>query len=179
MSPIYFPYQPFFVASSEFDPTESKILNFKSLQDGWHYQEGVAFSDAAIQDALLVHRQIFFKGFTRTDAFPGPNGEIQVTMYFEAHYFQFERESSSLWNITHEVDDKEVEFLEEKNISLVVDYINALNAKLCDTFDVYLNLIGTGRGRGSTTWRSNERKGAYLSWVRTVCSPLDPQFVST
>ena len=121
------PYQPYIVASSEFDPTESKLMSFALLQNGWHYGSGMAFTEEAIRDSMRIHRQIFFKGFTSTDAFPGPNGEIQVTMYYENHYFQFEREASGYWNITHEKNNEEKQFLSDQEFGQVIDFINDLN----------------------------------------------------
>ena len=167
------------VFSSYFDSTESKLLGFAGLKDGWHYRDGKAFTEGAINDCIILHRQIFFKGFTRTNAFPGPNGEIQVTVYYDQHYFQFERESSGLWNITHEVNDEEVEFAERKEFSQVVNYVNGLNAKLCDTSDVYSRLIGTPIEGGSTTWLLNAQKAVFPSLGRIACLQRDQQYAST
>ena len=169
MNIISSPYEKFFVASSAFDPTESKILSFASLGNGWHYGTGIAFSEAAIDDALLIHRQVFFKGYTRTNAFPGQNGEIQVTMYHKDHFFGFEREASGLWNITHEINDHEVEFLERETCDRVIGYINALRSKICDTSDVYSKAIGTLTGGGSFRMPLGETRTASLSLRRTAC----------
>jgi hypothetical protein len=169
MNPINSPFQPFMVYSSEFDPTESKILSFGSFKLGWHYQKGIAFSGEAIRDALIVHRQIFFKGFTRTNAFPGPTGEILVTMYHENHYFGFEREASGLWNITHERNGKETEPFEQKTFDEVISYVNALNTKICDTFDVYSRVIGTLIEKSSLITPSNATKMASPLLTRTAC----------
>lgn len=173
------PFQTLIVYHSDFDPTESKIRSFSSYQNGWHYHEGIAFSKASVDDALILHRQIFFKGFTRTNAFPGPNGEIQITMYHKNHYFAFEREASGLWNITHEVDGEEVESLQQKNFDEVVSYVNALDSKICDIFDVFSKIIGTSTTKGSRSMPFGDTAMGFLSSTRTACLTAAQQSVLT
>lgn len=173
------PFKPFFVASSEFDPTESKLLRFGLLRDGWCYGAGMAFHPQAIHDALIIHRQIFFKGYTSTDAFPGPSGEIQVTTYVGDHYFQFERESSGLWNIAHEIKNEEQEFLPRQHLSQVCNYINSLDAKLCATSAVFTEGIGMPGESNSITWHSNLWTGEFPSWTPHACQPPGPAFANT
>jgi hypothetical protein len=170
MNSISSPFKPIFVYHSDFDPTESKIRSFASYQNGWHYAQGITFSETAINDALVVHRQIFFKGFTRTNAFPGPTGQLQITMYHRNHYFGFEREASGLWNITHEINGQDVEILEQESFDEVLNYVNALDAKICDIFDVYSKNIGTSITIGSLIMPLYATKGQSRSLAKIACS---------
>src|SRR2546425_6692048 len=69
--------------------TEAKIWNFRDLADGWHCGEGVQFKDRDIFDAIDLHSEMLNYGFFETDAFPGFNGEIQITLYSGKDYFEF------------------------------------------------------------------------------------------
>ncbi|HZM03394.1 MAG TPA: hypothetical protein VFC44_10235 [Candidatus Saccharimonadales bacterium] len=159
------PYVPVLAYRTEFDPTESKILSFGEFQSGWHYGEGIAFTKRAIEDAILLHRQIYFKGFQKTDAFPGQNGEIQITVYNENHYFQFERQKEGSWEVTHEDNNQEVEFLPLQSFDQALNYVNGLNSKVCDTYVLYTKVIGTPIGGSLTTWPSGFRTAAYQSSI--------------
>jgi hypothetical protein len=170
MNNLNAPFHALIAYISDFDPTEAKLLNFRILLPGWHYGDGVAFSESAINDAVILHRQIYFKGFQRTDAFAGACGEIQVAVYHGDHYFQFERESSGQWNITHENQDVEVEFLSGQTFDQAVNYINGLNSKVCDSSIVYTRTIGTPPENSLVTWLSKNPRRAevFPSLIGTV-----------
>lgn len=115
-----------------FDNTGQKIRDFQKFETGWHYKEGLPFSQNAISEALDLHFQILTAGFNETDAFPGLSGEIQVTAYWEDDYFEFTREANGLWTFVHEhVDDR---LCKEKGLSLggVIDIAVNLSQKICN-----------------------------------------------
>ncbi len=85
-------------------PTERKIRGFKKLENGWHYGEGVAFEQSILDNAIALHQEVIHWAFFETDAFPGLNGEVVFTIYFDKHYLEF----------TLEPDDS-VTFYQEKN----------------------------------------------------------------
>lgn len=71
---------------------EDKILSFKSLKKGWHFGEGVEFNESIIQKAILLNTEAKKAGY-RTNAFPGINGEVQVTCSFYELSLEFTIES--------------------------------------------------------------------------------------
>jgi len=73
---------------SEF-PTKSKIQSFKELKNGWHYGEGVSFGQSILDKAITLHQEAIRLALFETDAFPGLNGEVMFTIYFENHYLEF------------------------------------------------------------------------------------------
>jgi hypothetical protein len=150
-------------------PTEEKIYNFSLLKKGWNYGEGEKISNAALKDALLIHRQIIYRGHSQTDAFPGLDGEIQLTVYEGKNYFSFERESTGKWSISHEVDHNEVELLSGLNLEKVTDYLSSISSKLCTLSDYYQgNTIGTRYVIASTTWRSSRDLTEFPSLTEIV-----------
>lgn len=79
-------------------PTESKIRSFAKLKSGWHYGEGKPPSSAAVEDAVELLRLVTeINPSLATDAFPGIDGEIQLTVYCGIHCLEFTRECSGAW----------------------------------------------------------------------------------
>jgi hypothetical protein len=90
--------------------TETKILSFKQLEDGWHYGEGEAFNGAIIEQAVKLHRIAIQQAFFITDAFPGLSGQIVVTIYINHHYLEFEIAADRTVALLQEVDGQEVAY---------------------------------------------------------------------
>ena len=150
---IKYPFFSSIVFRTFSHPTEEKIFNFCLLEKGWNYGEGEKIPLLAIKSALNLHREIVYRGYSRTDAFPGLDGEIQITVYEGAHYFAFEREKSGKWSATHEKGEKS-ETLSGLNFEKIKEYLNSINSMLCNASDYYQGeTIGTTRAEGSMTWR--------------------------
>jgi hypothetical protein len=64
--------------------TAEKISQFANLPFGWHYGFGLPPDTETIHRALLVEAALREASFQETNAFPGLDGEIQVTGYHEA-----------------------------------------------------------------------------------------------
>lgn len=164
---IVYPYlaKVFFRTFSH--PTEEKIFNFSLLENGWNYGEGEKFPMASIEQAMDLHREIIFRGHSKTDAFPGLDGEIQITIYDGEHYFAFEREKSGQWSVTHEIDGEIEETSNGFNFGEVKQYLNSI--ELCNVSDYYrVEIIGTRHVNDLTTWRSNQGLTEYPSSMEPV-----------
>ena len=61
--------------------TLAKIDSFASLPVGWDYGDGVPASVNTVSLARNIFYELTQLGFTRTEAFPGTDGGIQVTAY--------------------------------------------------------------------------------------------------
>lgn len=95
------------VAPSTLTRTERKLRSFASLPNGWHYGKGRAISGDAIACAEKVYRALVIIGLSRTDAFPGADGEVQIAAYHGEHTVTVEVGSDLTLSLVHEVDDKE------------------------------------------------------------------------
>src|SRR5580700_10082908 len=95
--------------------TDTKLLDFADIENGWHFGEGVTISQKAIRDASRLHDTLLEFGFYETDAFPGLAGEVRVTAYCEAHYFEFTRERDGTWKYIEETNGVEIEELERES----------------------------------------------------------------
>ncbi len=59
----------------------AKIESFSNLKPGWDYGDGVPFATKTISIARDISQRSLQLGFTRSDAFPGTDGTIQITIY--------------------------------------------------------------------------------------------------
>jgi hypothetical protein len=69
--------------------TTAKILSFGELPVGWHFGGGVPPAKETIAAALHLNREAEASGFDKTNAFPGIEGEIQVTAHLGALCLEF------------------------------------------------------------------------------------------
>ena len=91
---IYEASSTFFWWDTSSHITEKKIQSFKELESGWHYGEGVSIKQSVLDNAILLNQEAINQAFYETDAFPGLNGEVMVTIYSGEHYLEFTLEAS-------------------------------------------------------------------------------------
>ncbi len=96
--------------------TTNKIEEFRNLVEGWHFGEGFAPNDDTIKVAIFLNGVILNEGFTETDAFPGINGEIQITGYNDSLYVELTAEPNRLIIFVLEYEDETVVY--EESLSL-------------------------------------------------------------
>lgn len=75
--------------------TRSKIRNFAKLPIGWHYGEGGPIHGSVLDLGLAVEALLHLHGYPKTGAFPGIDGEIQVTGYRDGKCVCFEISETS------------------------------------------------------------------------------------
>ena len=90
--------------------TTAKILGFAELPVGWHYGGGVPPAETTITAALKLNREAEASGFDKTNAFPGIEGEIQVTAYLGALCLEFTIERDGGITFVKEQDDQELAY---------------------------------------------------------------------
>lgn len=79
-----------------------KIKSFRHLPKGWYYGEGVAASQDTVDTAAELHANAMILGLLKTDAFPGINGEIRITVYHGTIYLEFTIETDGLITFVRE-----------------------------------------------------------------------------
>lgn len=83
--------------------TEMKVKSFENLAVGWHYGEGGPIEPEIIARALDIYEMFLLHGLTRTDAFAGVNGEVQITAYRADHFVSVTVERSQSFTLVHEL----------------------------------------------------------------------------
>jgi hypothetical protein len=86
-------------------PTLTKINSFASLPVGWDYGQGAPASVNTVSRARDLYYELTQLGFTRTEAFPGTDGGIQLTAYERdlQHIVVIVRPSGEI-SLTHKVN---------------------------------------------------------------------------
>ncbi len=75
--------------------TEKKLNEFLSLPVGWHYGQGGPISHRLVDLAKQIVYRAFLLGFSSTDAFPGVDGGILITVYERDHTLEIRLYKSS------------------------------------------------------------------------------------
>jgi len=136
-------------------PTELKIIQFRELEDRWHYGQGVRFTDEVINTSLRLHRSLVMAGYSDTDAFPGVNGEVQVSVYDLPRSCEITIKKDGQWLIVFEDDGKEGWESSGPDapgsIPIIIGMINAT----WSTFISYLESTGTESLRDSPVLHLN------------------------
>ena len=105
--------------------TTSKIEAFGSLKDGWKFGGGRSFSEEVIDSAKWLNSEAILSGFGKTDAFPGKEGNIAVTIYRGQSVLTFDIKTSDdvdfVWEEKDEVFQEETGINIEKSISKIQD----------------------------------------------------------
>ncbi|MBM3301840.1 MAG: hypothetical protein FJY85_18050 [Deltaproteobacteria bacterium] len=165
-------------------PTERKIKSFRGLKHGWHYGEGEPIEEEILGDAISLFREATRLAFFETDAFPGLNGEIRVTIYLHDHYLEFTVEPDRSVTFHREMAHQEV--CHEEHLSL-----NAAKARIADfradrawntsdssTSDIMTTIVADSRPSSSRTPAGQEEDPAFLSLVYSASSMLEGLYAS-
>jgi len=90
-------------------PTETRIRSFSALGAGWHYGEGSGFALDVQNAALSMNALAVELGLIETDAFPGIDGGILLTICHGDHYIEFRVETDCRVSFCRELNDQEIE----------------------------------------------------------------------
>jgi len=99
-----------FYASPRLTKTRAsqKLETFSTLPPGWHYGRGGPIAEAVIAQAERVARQLVMGGISRTDAFPGVDGDVRVTGYLGDHFIAVDVSAAAdRFDVTHEINGAE------------------------------------------------------------------------
>ena len=88
--------------------TAQKIREFGELSSGWHYGEGGPIDEKVIRSAVEINDEALNESLWLTDAFPGVNGEIVVTVYWEKECLEFTIETDGTVSFVLERDRVDV-----------------------------------------------------------------------
>ncbi len=107
----------------------SKLKEFLSYKDGWHYGEGVRFSRRAVHDVFNLCRYSNSIGLLEADVFPGLSGDLQLVIYTEESEYVATRKPDGRWEFSIESGDNEVELSENASFEAVCACIRELTLK--------------------------------------------------
>ena len=97
--------------------TREKILSFKNLEEGWCFTEGGPLQGNVIDRALSLLEAVD-EAF-KTDAFPGLNGEIELSIVKGIRSLDVIIESDERCTAICEIYDKELFYKENLSVDQV------------------------------------------------------------
>ena len=106
----------FFIENPDLYSTENKIKGFRELPRAWNFGKGHSPEDWTVETAIVLNSKARTLGFMETDAFPGTDGEIMVTIYFHNHYLEFTIEPTRKITFYRERNKIEISYQEEVSV---------------------------------------------------------------
>ncbi len=92
--------------------TIEKVNDFTELQPGWHFGEGVTPEERIREKAIQFLRYGEYMGITRANAFPGVDGQIQITFYYEDSMLELNIEADGTVTIAEDEGREQIYFKE-------------------------------------------------------------------
>ncbi|MGH9755072.1 MAG: hypothetical protein ACREA2_20025 [Blastocatellia bacterium] len=111
--------------------TRKKLIEFAKLERGWHYGEGVPADPTALASAFAILENIAARGFEEVNAFPGIEGEVRVTAYAGADYYEFTTELDSSVTYVCEREDEELENVGSLTVSEALKKLETRTPATC------------------------------------------------
>jgi len=149
---------------NQINATEKKINSFKALPVGWHYGSGIAPLAKVLDLAIRLNQYAGIMGFEATDAFPGIDGEVLLTVYDGDIYLEFSIEVDGSINYIREQGDKEVDSDDKISLHQAINYIEKIGILKCRS---------SARSTRNTTIRGVKGSQALLS---SQAKPTKSQF---
>lgn len=97
--------------------TARKLAAFKNLPNGWNYGRGRPIRNDVYEIAANLLVYINELAISKTDAFPGNDGDVCITAYRFAHYLEVTVEVDLTISVSYEVND--IEISSKEGMSLV------------------------------------------------------------
>lgn len=118
-----------------------KLKSFGAFEKGWLMGEGEEFSGSVIRCVERLIDECDASGINRTNVFPGPNGEIALTMYNDNSFLQFTVNEDLTIDYVKKKDKREVDSDEEISFVRAKEIIREF---ACDLYEYStLDIIST------------------------------------
>ncbi|EIC23373.1 hypothetical protein [Thiorhodovibrio frisius] len=135
---------------------KKKLQRFLTYPSGWHFGEGIPFVQKTLSNADQLIDLAINYGIEGTDAFPGVDGEIMVTLYHRRGrlYQEFTVEADGRIHFLFEKDGKEV--LDQTiDMHAAKEHIRRLWREQWRLSDSSTKITTTRSDRSSKAWPSS------------------------
>ena len=133
---------------SQIEVTREKVRGFLTLEEGWNYGEGIPVKETAVARAERLLDIGSDMGFTRSDAVPGLDGEVQVVFYQKAHRVEVTFDSEQRIELVYEAPNREETEMTCSSVAELHEKIKELlpkiwpNSSVCSTESIILSKMG-------------------------------------
>ena len=158
-----------FVSSANQEhPTLQKVKEFLEIGDGWHFGEGRPPTKEVAEIAKSFAEKAIMAVFD-TDAFPGIDGEIMVTLYHKNHYLEFTIDVNEEITYVHEIDDTELEYIEGLSVQEAENKLNDFCESVWNSSGWSTKSTMIPEKRGSIAWPLKiHLEGVFLSFLKNA-----------
>lgn len=135
--------------------TINKIQTFGKLPEGWHYGEGVSANIETIKIARYFLVKATLWGLKEADAFPGIDGQIEVTLYSGNKTLSVMFEIDNTVSIVEEINNEIIWDDYEQPYKVAEQKLWELSQENQTIYDLSTLGIGTQETKSSDVPRSN------------------------
>lgn len=160
--------------------TINKVESFNMLQKGWHFGDGDAISDDYVKIGTIFLQFAELLGIQKANAFPGENGELQITFYQNNKFLEITIEADRKITVAEDVNDKNVSYEENLNLTEVIEKLKIWGTHRANrtTSEQYTVNTMTRTENAFQVWRSANRLTAEFQLSRrSAPSKRAEQFV--
>ncbi len=111
----------------------TKVRSFTELPVGWHFGGGVPASPQMMERAIMLVRFAAASGIKRANAFPGVDGEIQVTFYHEDSMLELSLELDGSITIAQDEGKSQIHFKEFAGITDALTILTEFSQKVWES----------------------------------------------
>ena len=149
--------------------TIQKVREFVALSEGWHFGEGVPPSEARIDQAAAFLEYASLSSIERANAFPGIQGQVEVTFYSADRMLEITIEPDSSITIAEDRNREQISFEENLSTSDVYRRLEELGQSVWDSSGHYIANILTQNvmvlASQVAHWTSEtENRSRWLMW---------------
>lgn len=154
----------YLLTSSRKSAAQTKIDDFASLTDGWHYGGGVAPSEVTRNLATSVLENMQMLGLTSLHVSAGPDGEILLAASALNEYFAITVEAEGTFVFNHERNNEEVSFFEGISFRELMRHLVQSTGTLWNTSGLYTQGHSIANETSSMIWhlRSHPEEGCQF-----------------
>ena len=140
----------YFSLAIESNDTQRKLCSFKHLAPGWHYGEGGPIDSDTIRLACQINKAAYFAGFRETDAFPGLDGCISLTIYHCDDFYELILNPEGKVTFVHERGSQELMYLQSISVHKAIALIEEFSPLLWKTtYESFTKITTTEEKNGS------------------------------
>lgn len=147
--------------------TIKKIESFCYLPVGWNYGKGAPIELKTVKAAIEIYNFFLMLGLSRTDAFPGVDGEVMITAYHRQHYIGATIEKSPngefIYSLIHEINDEESVFIEGRTARQIREKLLKIVGEIWNTSGSFTLNTTIHNVVDSMRWRSKTLPAAGAS----------------
>ncbi len=135
--------------------TIQKVHGFAKLPEGWHYGEGEPVGLEIIKQAEKFLLTAEGWGIEEANAFPGIDGQVELTLYIEDKTFAFMFELDGTISIVEETRGEIVSDIYNQSYEIAEQKLWELSQRIQSIYDLFISDIGIRGTRNSEVRRFN------------------------